>query len=101
MTSLHVAPRRSTPLGAVVGFSGALIGAELLASDLRSRPPVLLIHGDADEVVPAQALFQAKEGLEAAEIPVQWQIRPRLGHGIDPEGLDHAGRFLKAAFTRP
>ncbi|TVQ32940.1 MAG: phospholipase [Geminicoccaceae bacterium] len=98
MTSLYVAPRRAAPLGAVVGFSGALIGAELLEKDLRSRPPVLLVHGEADDVVPAQALFAAKEGLELAGLPVQWQLRPRLGHGIDPDGIDHAGRFLRAAF---
>ena len=97
MTGLHAALRRPMALGGVVGFSGALLAPELLASELRSTPPVLLIHGDSDDVVPTQALFAAKEGLEAAGLPVQWQLRPRLGHGIDPEGIDHAGRFLQAA----
>lgn len=99
MTALHVAPRRPATVGAVVGFSGALLAPELLASELRSLPPVLLVHGDSDEVVPTAALFAAKEGLEAAGLPVQWQLRPRLGHGIDPDGIDHAGRFLQAAFA--
>ncbi len=99
MTALHVAVRRAPAVGAVVGFSGALLAPELLAEELRARPPMLLVHGDSDDVVPTQALFAAKEGLEGVDVPVQWTLRPRLGHGIDEAGIDHAGRFLRAALT--
>lgn len=99
MTALHVAPRRAEPIGAVVGFSGALVAPETLASELRATPPMLLIHGDADEVVPAAALFAASDALAQAGVPVQWALRPGLGHGIDPDGIDQAGRFLRAALT--
>jgi phospholipase/carboxylesterase len=94
MTALHVAPRRRRPVAAVLGFSGALLGAEALPQEVRSRPPVMLIHGDADDVVPVDALFMAVAGLQAAEIPVQWIIRPGLSHSIDPHGIEAGGKFL-------
>ncbi|HMA16227.1 MAG TPA: alpha/beta fold hydrolase [Kiloniellaceae bacterium] len=87
MTALHVALRRPNPCGVVVGFSGALLKPEVLGEEIRSRPHVLLVHGDADEVVPFQALGQALEALELNGVPVQAYRRPGLGHGIDQEGL--------------
>jgi phospholipase/carboxylesterase len=59
------------------------------------RPAAMLVHGDADDVVPVDALFQAVAGLQAAEIPVQWIIRPGLPHSIDPYGIEAGGKFLK------
>jgi phospholipase/carboxylesterase len=99
MLALHVAPRRTSVLAAVVGYSGALVGAEELARDRRSSPPVLLVHGDADEVVPVQALPAAVVGLQAASVPVRWIVRPGLPHAIDPEGIDAGACFLTAALT--
>lgn len=96
MLALHTAPRRAHPCAAVLAYSGALTGAELLAREVRSRPPVMLIHGDIDEVVPAASLWPALAALQAAEIPVQWLLRPGLGHAIDPEGLEAGGEFLAA-----
>jgi len=99
MMSLYVAPRRPTPLAAVLGFSGALLGADALKVEAISRPPVFLIHGDADEIVPVGSLAAAVAGLQAADIPVRFQIRPGLPHAIDPEGIAHGGAFLAAAFS--
>ena len=96
MMALHAALRRPRPVAAVLGYSGALVGAERLAAEVRSRPPVMLVHGDADDVVPVGAMFMAVEGLAAAEIPVQWLLRPGLPHGIDPEGVEAGGRFLES-----
>jgi phospholipase/carboxylesterase len=95
MMALHLGPRRPRPLAAILGFSGALLGAGALAAETRSRPPVMLIHGDADDVVPVEALFEATAGLQAADIPVQWIMRPRLPHSIDPEGIAAGARFLR------
>ncbi|MGQ0674693.1 MAG: alpha/beta hydrolase [Rhodospirillales bacterium] len=97
MMSLFTALRRDKPVAGVVGFSGALVGAELLAAELKSRPPVLLVHGDADPVVPVQASKAAKAALDAAGLSVELHIRPGLPHGIDEQGLVLGGRFLQKA----
>ena len=98
MMALHVALRRPEPVAAVVGYSGALIAPERLADEAAARPPVLLIHGDADQVVPYQALAAARQALEAAGIPVTAETRPGLAHGIDEVGLAMGGQFLAQAF---
>ncbi|TSD83527.1 prolyl oligopeptidase family serine peptidase [Mycobacterium sp. KBS0706] len=87
MTSLYTALRRPRPCAAVIGYSGALLGAPTLARDIRSRPPVLLVHGEDDPVVPFGAMAVASQALQAAGVDVETLARPGLGHGIDPEGL--------------
>ncbi len=78
----------------MLGYSGALIGAELLAEEIESRPPVLLLHGDADQVVPPRSLPAALAVLEANGVPVTSELRPGLGHGIDERGLQLGSGFL-------
>jgi phospholipase/carboxylesterase len=55
---------------------------------------VLLVHGDQDDLIPAQALFQASNGLASLGLPVEWHLSSGIGHGIDQEGLRHGGEFL-------
>lgn len=95
MMALHVALRRARPCAAVIGYSGALVGPELLAGEIESRPPVLLVHGDADEVVPFQSMAAAEGALRAAGFGVQVAARPGLGHGIDEAGLQLGAAMLK------
>lgn len=95
MMSLYVGLRRAIAPAGIVGFSGALIGAEALPQEIRVRPPVLLIHGDADEIVPPAALPMAVAGLSAAAVPVESLTCPGLGHGIDEAGLERGGAFLR------
>ncbi|MEQ1863066.1 MAG: dienelactone hydrolase family protein [Micropepsaceae bacterium] len=99
MMSLHIGLRRKVPPAAIVGFSGALPGAEKLPAEIVGRPPVLLVHGDADEMIPVQALHAAVNGLGAAGVPAGWHVSRGTGHGIAPDGLDLAGRFLADAFA--
>jgi len=98
MMALHVGLRRNPRPAAIIGFSGMLVGAELL-SRLEKAPPVLLTHGDADTVIPPQALFMSANALAALGVPVQWHLATGLGHGIDPPSLTLAGRFLADAFS--
>ena len=95
MMALHVALRRDTPFVGIVGFSGRLMEPELLADEIRARPPVLLIHGDADDVVPPQSLPEAAEALQGAGVDVYAHVMKGTGHGIAPDGLSVA-----LAFTR-
>jgi phospholipase/carboxylesterase len=104
MMSLHVGLRRAVPLAAIVGYSGLLVvppdvNPEMFTAEIKSRPPVLLVHGDSDDLIPPQALFQAAQGLAALEIPVEWHLSPNVGHGIDAEGLRHGGEFLARRFA--
>jgi phospholipase/carboxylesterase len=99
MMALHVGLRRSSPPAAIVGYSGLLVlppdlNAESFAAEIKSRPPILLVHGDRDDLIPAQALFQAAQGLAALDIPAEWHLSAGIGHGIDGEGLRHGGEFL-------
>jgi len=94
MMSLYVGPRLSPGPAAIVGFSGALLGPDRLVAEARSTPPVLLIHGEADQVVPFPAMKAAVLGLAGAGIAADSLRRPGLGHGIDGPGLAAAAQFL-------
>ena len=96
MMALHVAPRREDPVAGVVAFSGRLLRPEALADEVQSRPPVLLVHGDADDVVPPQSLPQAAEALqEAGWEDVYAHIMKGTAHGIAPDGLSVALAFMR------
>ena len=103
MMSLHVGLRRAVPPAAIVGYSGILVlpekaAPEAVAGEITSRPPVLLIHGTQDDLIPVQALFQSTQALAALEVPVEWHLSEGVGHGIDQEGLRHGGEFLARRF---
>lgn len=97
MMALHAGLRRKTPPLAILGYSGMLVSPEVLKDEATCRPPILLVHGERDDVIPVDALFAAIEGLAAAEIPVEWHLSPGLGHGIDGEGLRQGQAFLANA----
>lgn len=96
MMALHVAPRREDPVAGVIGFSGRILQPELLADETVSRPPVLLIHGDMDEVVPPQSLPEAAEALQQAGWKeIYAHVMKGTGHGIAPDGLEVALAFMR------
>jgi phospholipase/carboxylesterase len=104
MMALHVGLRRKRAPAAIVGFSGMLVGEDRLieatARDARgAAPPVLLIHGDQDPMIPLEAMFIAAEALAGAQIPTQWHLSAGIGHGIDEGGLRHGGLFLAQGLT--
>lgn len=96
MMALHVAPRREDEVAGVVAFSGRMLEPELLADEVVSRPPVLLVHGDMDDVVPIDSLPKAAEALQGAG----WQdvyahVMKGTAHGIAPDGLSVALAFMR------
>jgi phospholipase/carboxylesterase len=99
MMSLHVGPRSDPAFAGIVGFSGRLLKPEDLAEEARSKPPVLLVHGDADEVVPIDSLPVAAEALEGAGFDrVYAHVMKGTGHGIAPDGLQVALAFMRDVF---
>lgn len=94
MMSLHVAPRRDPAVGAVVAISGRLLAPELLG-EVKTRPPIMLIHGDRDPVVPFAEMDRAAEALAAAGFDVYGHIMEGTPHGIAPDGLSVTMQFLK------
>ena len=103
MMALHVGLRRPRAPAAILGYSGLLVGPERLgeatARDARGAPPpVLLIHGDQDPLIPFDAMFMAAEALAGARFRPSGIFRFGIGHGIDAEGLRQGGLFLAKAF---
>ena len=96
MMSLFVAPRRAAPCAGVLGYSGRLEGADLMAAETVSRPPVVLVHGDSDDLLPVDRLDHARSALEANGFSVAAHVRPGLGHGIDEAGIGIGRRFLSS-----
>ncbi len=94
MMALHVGLRRPNPLAGLIGYSGALAGPERLAEDPRHRFPLMLVHGAADDVLPAELTDQAAQTLSGLGVPVTSHIEPGLGHGISETGLRLGADFL-------
>jgi phospholipase/carboxylesterase len=100
MMALHVGLQRPRRLAGILGYSGLLADAAALRGPAIQKPPVLLIHGDRDELIPPAALFAAAEGLAAAGIPVEWHISQGIAHGIGPDGLQLGLAFLQRLLPR-
>ncbi len=96
MMSLHIAPRREDEIAGVVGFSGRLMYPEMLEDDAQCKPPMLLLHGDMDDVVPPQSLPEAVDALQGAGWKeVYAHVMKGTAHGIAPDGLGVALAFLR------
>jgi phospholipase/carboxylesterase len=95
MVSLDTIPRTEEGCAGILGFSGRLLNAQSLEDETKSKFPVCLIHGTADEMVPFDSLAAAKTGLEQAGYDVETHQRPGLGHGIDEPGLKAGLAFLQ------
>src|SRR5690625_1366012 len=94
MMSLHVAPRRAESLACIVGFSGRLAAGDDLPAAI-ARPPVLLVHGDMDQMIPVSEMSSAETALRGAGFEVTSHVSRGVGHGIAPDGLGLALQFLQ------
>ncbi|MCB2144565.1 MAG: dienelactone hydrolase family protein, partial [Rhodobacteraceae bacterium] len=95
MMALHVLPRRAEPVAGIVAFSGRLLVPERLAAEALSKPPVLLVHGDQDPMVPFADMGVAGRALAEAGFETYGHVMKGTGHGIAPDGLSVALSFLK------
>jgi phospholipase/carboxylesterase len=105
MMALHVGLRRERPPLAIIGYSGMLVmepgkGPEAMLTETLVKPPILLVHGTDDQVIPLDALFMSAQMLAEAEIPTEWHVSAGLPHSIDAEGLRQGGEFIALAAKR-
>lgn len=98
MMSLHVGLSRGVKPTVIVGYSGMLARAGAPSALPPDAPPILLVHGDADPMIPIEAMFASAAALGQAGASVQWHVSAGVGHGIDPVGLDLGGTFLAMGF---
>lgn len=101
MMALHVGLRRKRPLAGIIGYSGMLVAAERLPTEIRSRPPVLLVHGTADDVVPFRWLGEAEAALRANAVPVETHVSQGIGHTVDGDALAAGGAFARKMLVKP
>lgn len=95
MMALHVGPRRRGRIAGILGYSGMICGGDLLPEETSARPPVMMVHGDDDEIIPPAAMARSVEQLEHAGFDVRAHTRPGLAHGIDEEGIRLGEAFLR------
>ena len=100
MMALHVGPARKRRIAGILGYSGLLADPTALTGASVQTPPVMLIHGERDDLIPVAAIFSAAQGLAGARIPVEWHISPGIGHGIGPDGIELGLGFLRQVFRR-
>ncbi|MDF1846044.1 MAG: dienelactone hydrolase family protein [Parvibaculaceae bacterium] len=98
LMTLHAGLRQTVPPAALLGYAGALVGRDRLAEEITCKPPVMLINGDADSIVPASAQAPALEALQAAGIVAAGKIMPGLDHSVNADALILGARFLLSAF---
>jgi phospholipase/carboxylesterase len=90
MMALHVGLRRDEAVGAIIGYSGFLVGPGHL-DEITVRPPATLIHGNRDPVVSVDTMMKSATALEEVGVPVETIVLPGLGHRVDARGMS-AGR---------
>ena len=98
MMSLHVGLRRERQLAGLLGYSGLLAGPELIGDEIKSKPPILLIHGDQDEMLPVQHLHDAVDALGGAGLNLEWHVSQGAGHTIAQDGLELGMEFVQRIF---
>ena len=101
MTSLYTAPRMELQVAGVVGLSGSLLFPEWLPDEVRRKPPIVLVHGDQDTVLPSETTAKAGQTLAELGFPVETHLLPGLGHSIDVRGLEIAERFMQRVLSEP
>lgn len=100
MMALHVGLRRPQAVAAIIGYSGMLTEAAELAHIDHQKPPVLLVHGTADPVVPIAAMHMAESDLKRLGVPVTSHVSYGVAHTVDPVGLRMGRDFIAQAFDQ-
>lgn len=94
MMALDVGLRHTEPLMGIVAFSGGLAAPDDIGEDMNSKPPVCLVHGAEDDIVPVRMSVLSAEALKKRGVEVDLHISPGAGHMIAQDGLEVASTFI-------
>jgi phospholipase/carboxylesterase len=97
--ALHLGLRRAVAPAAVLGYSGGLVGADRLAAEMTSKPPVMLVHGEQDQLAPLYGMMMSVKAMTEAGVVCQGVPLPDLGHAVNADALIYGARFLLSAFA--
>ena len=95
MISLQTGIKSKQKLNSILGYSGKIIDKDHLEKNINSKPNVLLMHGDKDEIVPVSSLLEAKEFFNKIDYKIQTKIFKNCEHRIPQEGSSMGLEFLK------
>jgi phospholipase/carboxylesterase len=95
MISLQTGIKRKEKINSIVGYSGKIIDTNHLEDNIMSRPNIILMHGDKDEIVPVNFLLEAKEFFIKNHYEIETEIFKNCEHRIPTEGSSLGLKFLK------
>ena len=94
MMALHIGLRQSERLAAILGYSGIILGESEIPEQCKSKPPIMMIHGSQDDLIPVEALEHTISILNKNNIIHDSRIINNLGHGINDEAIKIGRDFL-------
>lgn len=100
IVALSTGLRRAVAPRAILSFSGGVPKLARFAQDVRNSAPVLLVHGEADKVLPADRSYEAARLLQGQDVPVELVLLPLVGHIVNQAGIVAGARFLRQAMAR-
>lgn len=94
MMSLHYALTNPNKIAGVIGYSGKIYDPSILENNIKSRPPIFLMHGDDDNIVPLEDMMEAKNFLTKNKVDLKTKIFKGCGHSIPTQGLSLGLEFI-------
>ena len=95
MISLQTGLKREDKINSIIGYSGKIIDIKHIENNIKSKPDIILMHGDKDEVVPISFLLEAKELFKRIDYKIQTKIFQNCEHRIPQEGSSMGLEFIK------
>jgi len=95
MISLQTGIKRKDKINSIIGYSGRIIDTEHLSKNIVSKPNIILMHGDIDQVVPIEGLLEAKNFFSNNNYEIETQIFKNCEHRIPTEGSSLGLQFIK------
>tara|TARA_X000001036_G_C20593708_1_gene771935 strand:+ start:671 stop:1324 length:654 start_codon:yes stop_codon:yes gene_type:complete len=95
MIALQTGIKRKDKINSIIGYSGKLIDKKHLEKNVNSRPNIILMHGDADQVVTIDCLLEAKEFFNKQDYEIETKIFRNCEHRIPTEGSSLGLQFIK------